>query len=242
MNKLGLAQKDTKISYYSKITEISKNNSLLDDLSSDCSQCFGNQETRMKYKKGEIIMLDYQSRGIFYVLSGLVKLSMQDVNGNELIVSIKKPGDVFAESCLFNNDINTYPLTATMFQDGEILFYNSNFVESELKLCPYLSEKIIECMSKQIEEISSRLFEMAHLDTFSKTIKTLEKLIGQFGKYNLDSIYIDLPITIQEFAGFVGTSRESVSRIFSELKKNRLIEIKEKKIFIMDLEKFRNLC
>lgn len=209
-------------------------------LSNECCKCLEEKVNRRKYSKGEIIIWDFEeNHGIFFILSGLVKLSKQDENGRELIISLKRKGDVFAESSLFNNRGNIYSNKATMIQTGEILFMDSSFIEKELKICPLLTEKIFRTMSEQIEEFSSRLFEMAHFDLYSKTMSTIEKLTNKFGKRLDDKIYIDLPITIQELSLLVGASRESTSRVFSKLKKNRLIEVKNKKIIILDLNKFR---
>lgn len=208
-------------------------------ISNDCFKCFQNKEKRMRFTKGQIVMSQFEKKhGVYIVISGLVKLAMQDENGNELTVGIKKTGDIFSDSCFFNKGENTYSFTATMFQSGEVIFIHSKYIEKELKVCPYLSEGMMRCLSEQVEDYASRLFEMAHLDNFSKTVKTINKLVKKFGKRHVDEIYIDLPLTIQEFAGLVGASRESISRVFSELQKDNVVEIRNKKIFITNKNKF----
>jgi CRP/FNR family transcriptional regulator len=54
-------------------------------------------------------------------------------------------------------------------------------------------------------------------------------------------MHLELPITVQEFSTLVGTSRESVSRVFSRLKKEGIIEITGRKIVIVDWCKFCSL-
>jgi CRP/FNR family transcriptional regulator, cyclic AMP receptor protein len=51
-------------------------------------------------------------------------------------------------------------------------------------------------------------------------------------------MHIELPITIQEFASLIGSTRESVSRVFSKLKKDEVIDIRGKNIIITDWCKF----
>lgn len=221
----------------------SESNSTLKNISNECIHCFESNEKRMKYYKGQIIVSNFDKKnGVYIILSGLVKLAMQDENGNELIITIKKKGEVFGDYCLFNDRLNDYySYTATVIEAGEAIFINSEFVEEEMKHCPLLAESLFKCMSEQIEELSSKLFEMAYFDIFSKTIRTLEKLIEKFGIRALDKIYVDIPITMREFAELVGTSRESISRVFSELKKRRLIEIQGKRIFITDYDRLVSL-
>lgn len=194
------------------------------------------------YKKGEQIISEYEeAQGVFFVYSGIVKLTKQDEHGNEIITCIKKKGEIFAEACLFNAEGMCYPATATMIQEGEVYFLNTDDLEQELALSPEMSVQIIRYMSEQLRDMTSILRDIALLDVYMKTIRTLERLAEKFGANRCNKMYIELPITVQEFSTLVGTSRESVSRVFSKLKKDGIIEIKGKTIVITDWCKFCSL-
>jgi len=193
---------------------------------------------KMYFKKGEIIMSEFEKgEGVFFVHSGTVKLTKQDDDGNEMIVCIKKKGDIFAEACLFNSDTN-YPATGVMLQDGEVYFLRTEDLEQELMASPEMAVQMIRYMSGQLREMTSIMRDIALLDVYTKTLKTMERLAGQFGETRKNKVFIELPLTVQEFASLIGTSRESVSRVFSKLKKDGLIDIKNKKIIILDWCKF----
>ena len=178
---------------------------------------------KMGFSKSEKIMSEFEmAKGVFFVHSGIVKLTKQDEHGNELIVCIKKKGDIFAEACLFNNG-ETYPATGTMVKEGEVYFLNTADLEQELLLSPELAVQMIRYMSDSLRDM---------------TMKTLERLAERFGANRCNQMFIELPLTVQEFSTLVGTSRESVSRVFSKLKKDGLIEIKEKHIIILDWCRF----
>ncbi len=208
----------------------------------NCFQCLESKVIKKKYSRGEVIISEFEEgHGVFFILSGLVKLTKLDKNGRELIISIKTRGDVIAESGLFNKRDYLYTNTATMIQQGEILYINASFFEAELKACPLLTEKVIQNMSEQIEEFSTRLFEKSYLDIYSNLIITIEKLAEKFGKRLNDKIYIDLPISVYDLSLLIGVTRESTSRAFSKLKSTHLIEVKEKRIIILDWNRFRSL-
>ena len=193
---------------------------------------------KMNFKKGEQIMSEYEKgEGVFFVQSGVVKLTKQDEKGNEMIVCIKKKGDIFAESCLFNDETN-YPATGIMLQAGEIYFLHTEELEQELMASPEMAVHMIRYMSGQLREFTSIMRDIALLDVYAKTIKTIERLAEKFGKSKCNEVLIELPLTVQEFASLIGTSRESVSRVFSKLRKEGLIDIKSKKIIILDWCKF----
>lgn len=65
----------------------------------------------------------------------------------------------------------------------------------------------------------------------------LYSLIDKFGKEENGEIVIEFPITNEEIAGFCGIStRNSVNRILHELKQEKVINIVDKKIHILDRE------
>lgn len=193
---------------------------------------------KMYFKKGEQIMSEFErGEGIFFVYSGIVKLTKQDEQGNEMIVCIKKKGDIFSEASLFNNQIN-YPATGVMVQEGEVYFLRTEELEQELLTSPQMAVQMIRYMSGQLRDFTSIMRDIALLDVYTKTVKTLERLASQFGESHCNRVYIEIPLTVQEFASLIGTSRESVSRVFSKLRKDGLIDIKSKKIIILDWCRF----
>jgi CRP/FNR family cyclic AMP-dependent transcriptional regulator len=194
---------------------------------------------KRSYKKGDQVFSEFdEARGVFFVLSGIVKLSKQDEQGNEMTICMKKSGDIFAEACLFNRSSLHYPATARMLQDGEIYFLESEDLEAELKKSPEMAVQVIEYMSSQLYEMSSLLRDVALLDVYTKTVKTLGRLAEKFGANKCNKMHIELPITIQEFSSLIGSTRESVSRVFSKLKKDGVIDIRGKNIIITDWCKY----
>jgi CRP/FNR family transcriptional regulator len=186
------------------------------------------------FKKGDqVISEDDTARGVYFVHSGAVKLTKQDENGNEVIVCIKQKGDLFAEACLFTQKTENYPATATMLQDGRVLFLDKIALEKDLYDDPELAIQVIRYMSDSLREMTAQLRDVALLDVYAKTIKTLERLGKKFntGRNRWD---IEIPLTVQEFATVVGATRESVSRVFSKLKSQEMIDIRSRKIIILD--------
>ncbi|WP_084375142.1 Crp/Fnr family transcriptional regulator [Neobacillus soli] len=204
------------------------------DLSQKSLQVIEKRIQTFVFKKGkQIIAEDEAARGVYFVHSGAVKLTKQDENGNEIIVCMKQKGDIFAEACLFTQKTECYPATATMLEDGEILFLDKLELERDLYNYPELSMQMISYMSDTLREMTSQLRDVALLDVYAKTVKTLERLGNKFNT-GQNRWNIEIPLTVQEFATVVGTTRESVSRVFSKLKKEGMIDLKARKIVILD--------
>ncbi|MEH7113631.1 Crp/Fnr family transcriptional regulator [Neobacillus niacini] len=205
------------------------------DLSEKSLSLISKRIQSLPFKKGvQVIGEDELAKGVFFVHSGAVKLTKQDENGNEIIVCIKQKGDVFAEACLFSKTSELYPATATMLQDGQLFFLDKMELEKGLHEYPELAIQMIRYMSDSLREMTSTLRDTALLDVYAKTVKTLERLGNKFNT-STSRWNIEIPLTIQEFATVVGTTRESVSRVFSKLKKEGIIDMKSRKIIILDM-------
>lgn len=217
-----------------KYTSLLRKMAIFKDLSEDALRVIERRVQTFEFKKGvRIISEDEVAKGVYLIRSGAVKLTKQDESGNEIIVCMKQTGDIFAEACLFTRRTEYNPATATMLQDGEILFLDKLALERDLLHYPELSVQMICYMSDTLREMTSQLRDVALLDVYSKTVKTLERLGNKFNT-GQNRWEIEIPLTVQEFATVVGTTRESVSRVFSKLKKDGLIELKSRKIIILD--------
>lgn len=189
---------------------------------------------KFSFKKGDTVISEFEeAKGVFFVHSGIVKLTKQDEHGNELIVCIKKKGQIFAEACLFSEGKN-YPATGTMLKDGELYFLNTEDLEKELMLSPELAIQMIRYMSRSLRDLTTMMRDIALLDVYTKTIRMIERLAEQFGVNKCNKMHIEIPMTVQEFSTLIGTSRESVSRVFSKLRNDGVIDIKSKNIIIND--------
>jgi CRP/FNR family transcriptional regulator len=49
-------------------------------------------------------------------------------------------------------------------------------------------------------------------------------------------IHIELPLTHQEFANTVGTSRETINRLLNHLRKEKIIDVERSRVIVLDLD------
>jgi CRP/FNR family transcriptional regulator, cyclic AMP receptor protein len=235
--------KEPNLSVYQELNkeELLRKIVIFKDLSPKSLQLIEKRVVIIELKKGErIISEDEEARGVFFVHSGAVKLTKEDENGNEIIVCVKQKGDIFAEACLFTRNIEYYPAKATMLENGKLFFLDKQELEKDIAEHPELAMQMISYMSEALRDMTSQLRDTALLDVYAKTVRTLERM-GR--KFNHDGKRwgIEIPLTVQEFATIVGTTRESVSRVFSKLKKEDMIELRSRKIIILDWCKFCTL-
>jgi CRP/FNR family transcriptional regulator len=198
----------------------------------------------VRLQKGKYIFHELESaKVVYFVIDGIVKIKKNNYKGKEVIVSIKRSGDIFGEATLFQpSDSFLYHETAqalTSVRIGSIL--RSDFEEIILK-SPQLAKNVIQMMGLGLDHFSSIIKDNSLNDVYGKTIKSLVRLGYQYGKYQDEGkLLIDLPLSIQDLANIVGSSRETTSRSISKLREEKLVDMDQRKIIIVNWFNFRSL-
>ncbi|WP_458414255.1 Crp/Fnr family transcriptional regulator [Schinkia sp. CFF1] len=194
------------------------------------------------YKKGEYIFHEEdEAKAVFFVKSGIVKIKKSSQEGKEIVVGIKRSGSLFAENSLFTKSNISYNETAQTLEPTEVLYFLNSDLEEAIAINPGLSRAMIRLMGTELRFFTSTLRDLALLDVYSKTVKTLERLAREFGIETQNGIKIEIPLTVQELANIIGSTRESISRVISKLKKQDIITVEEKVIIINDWSSFSEM-
>ncbi|MNC62819.1 Global nitrogen regulator [compost metagenome] len=70
----------------------------------------------------------------------------------------------------------------------------------------------------------------------NRVLSFLLMLAEQHGQQQADKIVINLPMTHQEFANSIGTTRETANRLLNQLAKDELLEVDRSRIIIHNLQ------
>jgi CRP/FNR family transcriptional regulator len=92
-------------------------------------------------------------------------------------------------------------------------------------------------MSKKLLHAQMKIKTLALSDTFSRTAQILIRLSQQYGRPVAGGIQIDVDMTRQDLANLVGTTRETVSRVLSSMKKDKVLDFSDQQIIILDVKR-----
>ncbi|MCE5287461.1 MAG: Crp/Fnr family transcriptional regulator [Pelosinus sp.] len=191
-----------------------------------------------RYKKNGVIFRDGEiGEGFHYVKTGKVKIIKLSTDGREHIINILGPSDVFAEVLLFNKGY--YPATAVALEDSCVGIIRNSEIERIIISHPHVAINIIQAMSKKLLFAQNKINSFAFSDSYAKIAQTLDLLARQHGQKNLRGMEITLDITRQDIANLAGTTRETVSRVFSRMKKDKVVAEEERRIVILDINRLR---
>lgn len=177
------------------------------------------------YPKSAMLFLEGQlPRGVFVLCTGKAKLSTSSTEGKTVILNLAEAGDVLGLNATISN--KPYEVTAEMVEPGQANFIPRDALLQFLRENGEIALRVAEQLSRNYY---SAFEEVRMLGLASSPSEKLAKLLLSWSVDALDSpdpSPIKLTLTHEEIAEMIGTTRETVSRLFSEFKKKQLLQLK----------------
>lgn len=195
---------------------------------------------RRKYLKGELLVLeDAKMDGLVIINSGKVKAFRVTSEGKEQILYIFSQGDFFGEKNLMTNQKSPYHVEA--LEETNICMIKKEDFQNLLRSYPNIGFKIMEELSNRLERLENAIETMGVKNVETRINKVLLEFAERYGIRNAKGILVELPLSREGIANYVGLTRETVSRKMSRLQDEGIIEMEgNKKIIILDAEALRD--
>ncbi|HCD10178.1 MAG TPA: Crp/Fnr family transcriptional regulator, partial [Thermoanaerobacter sp.] len=100
---------------------------------------------------------------------------------------------------------------------------------------------IIKLMAKRLKNVAVIIENLALRDSIGRTASVLLTFAKERGINTKEGILLNLNLNRQDLANIVGTSRENVTRILSQMDKEGIIHLDRQKIIIKDIERLREM-
>lgn len=192
------------------------------------------------YPKGATLFVEGQSpRGVFILCTGRVKLSTSSADGKTLILRISEPGEVLGLPATVTG--KPYELTADVIEPTQANFITrQNFLlflrehgEAALRVAQQLGETYHSAIAEM------RTIGFSHSVT-EKLARFLLDLIADNDVIK-GEVKVTLTLTHEEIAQMIGSSRETVTRLFGEFKKKQLLQVRGSTLVIKNKAGFESL-
>ncbi|WHY78958.1 Crp/Fnr family transcriptional regulator [Neobacillus sp. WH10] len=193
-------------------------------------------DRHFKSERGSYLFQEgMEAEELYIIISGKIQISKITSDGRELSLRICSDNDICGELTLFT-DNPRYLLSAKVLEEGEIAAIKKDVIESEIFQNSKLAFEFMKWMSDHFRKTQTKFRDLVLNGKRGALFSTLIRMSNSYGILKGNEILIDLPLTNQELANFCGTSRESTNRILSELKRDKIINIKKGKISILNLQ------
>jgi len=196
------------------------------------------QREMADYKKKQVLYIEGQRpRVLYFVIRGKIKIYKKNQDGKELITHILKEGDFWGYLPILEN--THYMDNAEILEDSTLkLIPASDFIEL-ITTDPKIAKQFISLISSNVLEKEEDLLNLAYNSLRKKVAYGLIQQISHFKE--ADKAVITLKLSRKEMAQAVGVATESLIRTIMDFKEEKLIDIVDGDITIIDENKLRNL-
>ncbi|MEH7549018.1 Crp/Fnr family transcriptional regulator [Neobacillus vireti] len=171
---------------------------------------------------------------VYFIFDGRIKIYKSDVSGKEQIVAIAKKGEMFPHVGFFRK--GDYPAYAEVLEPSTLITVPISKFEKVLIENPELCIKVFKVLGEKIVDLQNRLEEQILNNTYEQIVKLLIRLAQKHGIEQPDgTILLKSEFTNKDLANMIGTTRETISRTLTKMKKDELIEVDPEGNMFLDI-------
>ncbi|WP_434051625.1 MAG: helix-turn-helix domain-containing protein [Roseibium sp.] len=201
----------------------------------------GSPDKRHKVlQRGDRLSLgDGACRKVWIILYGMAAICFGLADGRRQILGLETSGHIM---CGMNNGGQNgswiEALTETVLCEMDLASLGSPaYPGGPCRDGQRLVSELFSVIHQRLEACSAHLVTLGRLDSTERVTLFLADMANRLGRPVGQSTYLELPMTREDIADYLGLNTETISRIFSRLKKNRLVQFPSRSaITIPDLK------
>lgn len=166
------------------------------------------------------------------IVQGKVRIFLIREDGHELSVRLLGRGDIFGEMAIFED----LPRSASVeaLEETQTLEMHRDVLLGCLRRSPALALGLLQAMSARVRSSTTETEIMASLPVPERLLLQLQQLAELSGKPVPGGVRITVPMTQQELAALIGTSRESVNRALVRLRQQGKVQMDKGWIVLLE--------
>ena len=193
----------------------------------------------MEFRKKPRYSVIYQpgeaSDHIYLLSQGAVKISTHSNEGKEVIKQLIHPEAIFGELALVGENVRNE--TAQSLKE-EVHYYTIRAVDLQRILATNatVSQQLLQLFGQRMIAAENKLENLIFKDARSRIVNFLHEVVSQRGRQVGYEMLLKHSLTHQDIANITCTSRQTVTLVLNELRKENLIYFNRGRILVRDME------
>lgn len=193
---------------------------------------------RRRYAKGDSLFNEgNQSERVMVLLEGRAKVARATEDGKEAMLALRGPGDLLGEMSVFDGE--PHSASATALEDCEALVLTRTEFTSFLEEHPRAALVLLSMLTQRLRDADDKRADFLAYDAESRVARGLVELAERFGEPTDTGVRIRVALSQEELGGWLGASRESVSKALHRMRSRGWIETHRRGITVVDIEALR---
>lgn len=167
---------------------------------------------------------------VYFLKRGKVKICQPSPLGREVILWFCLPGEIFGLAEVARGGGRV--VSAQACEQSEVLAVSHEQFKSFLATHPQTALLSMQVLSSRLRILGEMLVNLVADDVNTRIAKLILRLSARYGTRVGKEIFLNIPLTHQEIADMIGTSRQTVTSVLSGLKRQGVLSIDNHRIHI----------
>lgn len=178
------------------------------------------------------------SDAIYFIEKGRVRLTRLSAEGKTVILALLGPGDLIGEAAWEAGEHDSY---AETLEDSRIYQISREAFQTLIRENPEFGLRLIQIIGMRLKQAQARIEDLVFRQVPSRVARLLVSLAESHGRVTPNGIKVEFPLTHQEIADLVGSSRVTVTQILNKFRTSNWIEMESKRVTIHNLDALEDM-
>lgn len=170
---------------------------------------------------------------LYIIVSGQVRIYTISESGQELSITIFRPGDFFGEMALLDGLPRSANAEA-MRPTTTLILHRETFLHT-IYANPHIAAAVMEALAARLRHSTFYAGWLTSRSAPQRVVGQLLDLAARYGVADGGAISIDLHLTQDDLASLSGTTRETVNRVLSTLRDQGLVRVERARVVVLNL-------
>jgi CRP-like cAMP-binding protein len=185
------------------------------------------------YRAGE------DANRLFVLATGTVKLLRTTADGQDVLIDVLAPGDLFGTLSTLGDP--TYPDTAQALSVACALSITADDFRSVMRRHPAVALAVLDDVAHRLEQSRLQVTHLSAGTVEQRVAGALLRLVTVVGEPYDGGVLLQVPLTRADLASMAGTTTESASRAMSRLRSDGIVESGRRWTAVLDVPRLRAL-
>lgn len=170
-----------------------------------------------------VISIETPGEVIYVILSGTVKIKVDQPDGTEVIIALLGAGEIVGELSVLDNTGRSADVLTQ--EDSTLLWLDRKSFDDLLATIPAITQNLLRILTRRIRISTEQIQALCTLDVYGRVARQLIAFADLYGKRGEAGVTIPMRLTQSDIAGLVGASRERVNQVFVSLRNRKLLSV-----------------
>jgi CRP-like cAMP-binding protein len=210
--------------------------SILDGLDPDVYAVLTKNMTLYQYAKGEHLFKEGMNPvGIYYIKSGMVKKYKLDKDGREQIIYVANKGELVGYHAILAD--SRYPDSCAALQASKVGFIAREEFLHAIDQSPQLTRRLLKILSHEFGVMANSLSAANQRSVRERVALQLVVMREKFKKTTKEGEPIHIQLSREDLASMVGSARENIVRVITEMKSIGVLAVEKRSIIVLDVKR-----